>query len=68
MNSAVLDAGQREVLLGHVRRWKSDKNFFQQARKQFTVTDVTSILGRTDNGLASNSKGALRVFSFKPKS
>ncbi|CAL8460637.1 g167 [Coccomyxa elongata] len=53
------------ILLSHVRRWKSDKLFFQQARKQWTVTDISECLDPAASQYAPHSRGALRLFNFK---
>ena len=53
------------ILLSHVRRWKSDKIFFQQARKLWDVTDISECLDPTAKQTASHSRGALRLFELK---
>ncbi|BDA41992.1 probable EEF1A lysine methyltransferase 3 [Coccomyxa sp. Obi] len=55
------------ILLSHVRRWKSDKFFFQQARKHWAVTDISECLDPTASQFAPHSRGALRLFEFKQR-
>lgn len=53
------------ILLSHVRRWKSDKIFFQQARKLWDVTDISECLDPMAKQTASHSRGALHLFELK---
>ncbi|KAK9819756.1 hypothetical protein WJX72_002004 [[Myrmecia] bisecta] len=55
-----------QILLAHVRRWKSDKHFFSKARQSFTVTDITHTVDAGAADCSSRTRGAMRLFQLTP--
>ena len=55
------------VLLAHVRRWKSDKAFFQAARKLFIIEDISIAIDPQACARSSHARGALRLFQLTRK-
>ena len=55
------------VLLAHVRRWKSDKAFFQAARKLFVIEDISVACDPLACAGTSHARGALRLFELRRK-
>jgi hypothetical protein len=55
------------VLLAHVRRWKSDRLFFQAAKKRFHVADISACIDPLACARTSHARGALRLFELRRK-
>jgi hypothetical protein len=60
-------SGSTRLVLAHVRRWKSDKLFFQRARKLFAIEDITCAVDPQAGFHSSHTKGARRLFALQRK-
>lgn len=53
-----------KVILSHVRRWKSDKVFFNKAKKFFQIESINNVANKERSDQSLNTRGAPQILEM----